>query len=401
MNQELIKELSRTSPEKIIMLVIDGLGGLPDPATGKSELETAGLPNLDALTARSICGLADPVGPGITPGSGPGHLAVFGYDPVACRIGRGALEAVGIDIDLQPDDVAARGNFCTVDASGTITDRRAGRIATDVSTRLCELLEKIEIPGITLLVKPVREHRFVIVFRGDGLAAKVTETDPSRTGVKPLPVEPEDPAGRKLAAAANEFIGKAAAVLADHQPANMILLRGFARKPDFPTMQEIYRLNPLAIALYPMYRGLARLVGMDVDTSGGSTLRDEIETLEQNYGAYDFFFVHVKWTDSAGEDGDFARKVKVLEEVDAVIPSILALKPDVLVVTGDHSTPAAVQGHSWHPVPVLISAKHCRPDPVTEFTETAFITGGLGRIASSQIMPIAMANAQKLKKYGA
>ncbi|MCJ7605767.1 MAG: 2,3-bisphosphoglycerate-independent phosphoglycerate mutase [Dehalococcoidales bacterium] len=401
MNQELIKELSRTSPEKIVMLIIDGLGGLPDPATGKSELETAILPNLDALAARSICGLADPVGPGITPGSGPGHLAVFGYDPITCQIGRGALEAVGIDVELQPNDVAARGNFCTVDENGIITDRRAGRVATNISAKLCELLEKVTIPGITLLVRPVREHRFVVVFRGDGLVAEVTESDPSQKGVKPLPVAPESPDGRKLAGVANEFIEKAAVILAGRHPANMVLLRGFARKPDFPTMQEIYKLNPLAIALYSMYRGLARLVGMDVDDSGGSTLQDEIKALKKNYGAYDFFFVHVKWTDSAGEDGDFARKVKILEEVDAVIPSILALKPDVLVVTGDHSTPAAVQGHSWHPVPVLINAKHCRPDAVTEFTETAFIAGGLGRILSSQIMPLAMANALKLNKYGA
>jgi 2,3-bisphosphoglycerate-independent phosphoglycerate mutase len=400
MNQELIKEIAITSPDKIVMLVLDGLGGLPDPKTGKTELETARIPNLDALAAKGICGLADPIAPGITPGSGPGHLALFGYDPVKCEIGRGALEAVGIDIELEPEDVAARGNFCTVDGKGIITDRRAGRISTEKCVELCKMLDGMTIDGVDIKLYPVREHRFVAVFRGDKLEEGVTESDPSRTGIAPLKISAIKPDAGRMADIANRFAAKAKEILAGHHPANMILLRGFAKKPHFPTMQEIYKLNPLAIAVYPMYRGLARLVGMTVARTG-TTLEDEFKTLQGNFKKYDFFFLHVKWTDTAGEDGDFARKVKVLEQVDAALPMLTALKPEVLVITGDHSTPAAFGGHSWHPVPVVICSKYCRTDSVKEFSEPAFLAGGLGRIASTQIMPLAMANARKLTKFGA
>jgi len=399
-NLELIKELSITSPEKIVLLVIDGLSGLPDPKTGKTELETARIPNLDALAAKGICGLADPIAPGITPGSGPGHLALFGYDPISCNIGRGVLEAVGIDIELKPGDVAARGNFCTVNEKGIITDRRAGRISNEKCAELCRLLDGTSIDGVDINVYPVREHRFVAVFHGDNLIASVTESDPSRTGVAPLKINALSLEASRLADIANSFAVKAKAILSKHHPANMILLRGFAVKPGFPSMQEIYKLNPLAIAVYPMYRGLARLVGMKVAQTG-TTLEDEFKTLQDNYKNYDFFFLHVKWTDTAGEDGDFDRKVKVLEQIDAALPGLTGLEPDVLVITGDHSTPAIFGGHSWHPVPVLICSKYCRTDNVKKFSESAFLVGGLGRISATQIMPLAMANARKLTKFGA
>jgi 2,3-bisphosphoglycerate-independent phosphoglycerate mutase len=400
MNQEIIKGLSITSPEKIVMLVLDGLGGLPDPRTGKTELESARIPNLDALAARGICGLADPVAPGITPGSGPGHLALFGYDPVVCEIGRGALEATGIDVELKPGDVAARGNFCTIDSAGNITDRRAGRISTEKSAELCKLLDGMTIDEVDIKIYPVREHRFVAVFSGKHLETELTESDPSQTGKPPLAIKATDVKAEKTAAMVNKFIARAREILRDHHPANMILLRGFAKKPQLATFQEIYKLNPLAIAVYPMYRGLARLVGMQVAKTG-TTLEDEFKTLKENYKNYDFFFLHVKWTDSAGEDGDFARKVKVLEQVDKALPMVMELKPDVLVVTGDHSTPAAFGGHSWHPVPVVVNAKYCRTDSVKEFSENAFLGGGLGRIKATDIMTLAMANARKLTKFGA
>jgi len=400
MNLDQIKEIAVTSPEKIVMLVLDGLGGLPDPKTGKTELETARIPNLDKAAAQGICGLSDPVAPGITPGSGPGHLALFGYDPIVNQIGRGVLETVGIDIELGVDDVAARGNFCTIDNKGIITDRRAGRISTDKCAELCKLLDGIKIGGVDIKVYPVREHRFVVVFHGKGLQTELTESDPSQTGEAPLVVKPEKAIAKKTADIINQFIAKAKSILDKHHPANMILLRGFARKPHLPTMEEIYKLNPLAIAVYPMYRGLARLVGMQVAQTG-TTLEDEFKTLKENYAKYDFFFLHVKWMDTAGEDGDFARKVKILEEVDAALPTLTALKPDVLVITGDHSTPAVYSGHSWHTVPVLICSKYCRTDNVKEFSETAFLAGGLGRIHATDIMPLALANARKLTKFGA
>lgn len=400
MNLEIIKELSVTSPEKIVMLVLDGLGGLPDPETGKTELETAIIPNLDAVAADGICGLADPIAPGITPGSGPGHLALFGYDPLANRIGRGALEAVGIDIELGTDDMAARGNFCTIDDKGIITDRRAGRISTEKCTELCKMLDGMKIEGVDIKLYPVREHRFVAVFHGRGLQTAITESDPSRTGVVPMEIKAESPAATNTADIVNKFIAKAKEALTAHHPANMILLRGFAKKPQLPSMKQIYKLNPLAIAAYPMYRGLARLVGMGVADTGAGIV-EKIKTLQENYQKYDFFFLHIKLTDTAGEDGDFARKIKLLEEVDAALPELDFLKIDILVVTGDHSTPAVFSGHSWHPVPVAISSKYCRTDGVKEFSENAFISGGLGRIHATDIMPLAMANARKLIKFGA
>jgi len=397
---DLIKELAHPSPTKIILLVIDGLGGLPHPETGKTELETANTPNLDQLVSKGICGLADTVAPGITPGSAPGHLALFGYDPISFRIGRGVLETVGIDFDLQPGDVATRGNFCTVNNSGLVTDRRAGRISTEKCTELCQLLDGLVIDNVEILVRPVREHRFIAVFRGKELASDLSDSDPQQSGVAPESVVALTAEARRLASIANQFISRAKETLAGHHPANMLLLRGFSQHPHFPTMSEIYKLKPAAIASYPMYRGLAKLVGMEVLETGAS-IEDEFATLKQSYPDYDFFFLHIKGTDSAGEDGDFDRKVRILEQVDDMLPGLISLEPDVIVVAGDHSTPALLKGHSWHPVPVLLYSKWCRPDRTSEFSETACASGGLGRFPATEIMTLAMANALKLTKFGA
>jgi len=399
-NLELIKPISRSSPTKIVLLVIDGLGGLPNPETGKTELETANTPNLDKLVAEGICGLIDPVSPGIIPGSAPGHLALFGYDPVSFSIGRGVLEAIGIDFDLQPGDVAARGNFCTVDEAGLITDRRAGRISTEKCAELCWLLDGLVIENVKIFVCPVREHRFIAVFRGGDLSPDISDSDPQQLGVAPGVITASCPEADRMAGIANQFITQAKATLVEHLPANMVLLRGFSRQPHFPTMGEIYKLKPAAIAGYPMYRGLARLVGMEV-LETGTTIEDEFKTLIQNYNNHDFFFLHIKGTDSAGEDGDFDRKARIIEQVDKALPKLISMKPEVIVVTGDHSTPALLRGHSWHPVPVLLYSEWCRPDRVSEFSESACILGGLGRFPATQIMPLAMANALKLTKFGA
>ena len=399
-NLDLIKGISRPSPTKIVLVVIDGLGGLPHPKTGKTELETAKTPNLDQLATKGICGLIDPVSPGITPGSTPGHLALFGYDPLKFSIGRGVLEAMGIDFDLKPGDIAARGNFCTVAETGLVTDRRAGRISTEKCTELCQLLDGLVIEGVKLLVCPVREHRFVAVFRGRGLAPEVSDSDPQQTGVAPLAIRALRPEAKRMAGTANQFIARAKTILAKQFPANMILFRGFSRRPHLPAMSEIYKLRPAAIASYPMYRGLARLVGMEVlETEAG--IEGKFKTLTQNYDDYDFFFLHIKAADTAGEDGDFDRKVAVIEEIDSLLPKLLGLQPDVIVVTGDHSTPALLKGHSWHPVPVLLYSKWCRADKVKEFSESACLLGGLGRLRATEIMPLAMANALKLIKFGA
>ena len=395
-----IKDISRSTPSKIVLLVLDGLGGLPHPQTGKTELETANTPNLDRLAKEGICGLVDTVNPGITPGSAPGHLALFGYDPLKFAVGRGVLEALGIDFELEERDVAARGNFCTMDNSGLITDRRAGRISSQRCAELSQLLDGLKIDDVDILVSPVKEHRFVAVFRGEGLGDELSDSDPQREGMSPKEVVPLSAGAAKTAHVANEFIARARTILADHQPTNMVLLRGFARYPSFPQMSEVFGVKPAAIAAYPMYRGLAKVVGMEV-LATGVTIDEEFATLTQHYDSYDFFFIHVKETDMAGEDGDFERKARVIEEVDAALPRLIALNPDVIIVTADHSTPALLKGHSWHPVPFLLRSDWCRPDQVTEFSERACGSGSLGRFRGTHIMPLALANALKLGKFGA
>jgi 2,3-bisphosphoglycerate-independent phosphoglycerate mutase len=397
---EEIHKICWTSPSKIVLLVMDGLGGLPHPETGKTELESARKPNLNRIARDSICGLTDPVSPGITPGSAPGHLAIFGYDPVRYLIGRGVLEALGIDAELKLDDIAARGNFCTVDNKGIITHRRAGRISTDKSTVLCRLLDNINIEGVEISVLPVKEHRFVLILRGTGLSPELADSDPQQIGQAPKKVEALSPQARKTAGIANEFVTQAGSLLQGKTPANMVLLRGFSRQPQIPSMTEIYKLKPAAIAAYPMYRGLARLVGMKT-LPAGESITDELSTLHRHYGKYDFFFIHFKSTDARGEDGDFPAKVQAIEELDQALPDLLSSDPDVLIVTGDHSTPATLAMHSWHPVPFMLRSKWCRPDDVTEFSERACLAGGMGRFPATEIMPLAMANALKLAKFGA
>jgi 2,3-bisphosphoglycerate-independent phosphoglycerate mutase len=397
---DLIRELTEPNDRKIVLLVADGLGGLPLEPGGKTELESARTPNLDACVRDGVCGLSVPVLPGITPGSGPGHLGLFGYDPLQYRIGRGILEALGIHFAVGPRDVAARGNFCTVDAQGVITDRRAGRPTTERCVAMCRKLQQIRIPGVEVFVEPVREHRFVVVFRGDDLGDAVNDTDPQQTGHKPLPARGADPHSENTARAVNQFVAEAARVLRDEAPTNMVTLRGLARYPKIATMQEVYRLRPVAIAVYPMYKGLARLVGMEV-ADAGATLSDQVETLRRLWDQYDFFFLHYKYTDSTGEDGNFAAKVEMIERLDAELPRVRALKPDVLIVTGDHSTPSKLRSHSWHPVPTLLWAQTCRPDAVTEFGESSCLRGGLGQFPAMYLLPLALAHAGRLAKFGA
>jgi 2,3-bisphosphoglycerate-independent phosphoglycerate mutase len=398
---DLMKELNITGQAKIVMLVLDGLGGLPMEPGGPTELEAAHTPNLDALAAESICGLSVPIAPGVTPGSGPAHLALFGYDPLRYEIGRGVLEACGIGFPLEPSDVAARGNFCTVDESGLITDRRAGRIPTEKGTELCQILRAIQLPNVETFVEPVKDYRFVLVLRGEGLSGGLTETDPQQLGVPPRKVEALILEAQQTAELLNQWIAQARELLADQHPANMVLLRGPDKTPVLPSMAEVYGLKAAAIASYPMYRGVAKLVGMDV-LETGETVEEEVETLQTHWAEYDFFFFHVKKTDSAGEDGDFARKASVIEHVDeVVVPAIVSLEPNVLIVTGDHSTPALLKSHSWHPVPTLLRSRYCRPDQVQTFGERACMGGGLGVFPATDLMPLAMANALRLTKYGA
>jgi 2,3-bisphosphoglycerate-independent phosphoglycerate mutase len=400
MDFEHMRKLSRTSPSKIMLLIIDGVGGLPHPKTGKTELELARKPNLNRIARDSLCGLIDPVGPGITPGSAPGHLAIFGYDPVKYNVGRGVVEALGIDLELKPDDIAARGNFCTVDDKEIITDRRAGRLSTDKNTELCRLLNNIAIDGAEISVLPVKEHRFVLILRGKALSPELADSDPQQTGLAPKKIEALSPQAQRTAEIVNEFVSQARSRLQHEPSANMVLLRGFSRRPDIPSIPEIYKLKPAAIATYPMYRGLARLVGMQI-LPGGESITEQLNSLRRYYTDYDFFFIHFKTTDARGEDGDFQAKVQAIEELDNALPGLLSLDPEVLIITGDHSTPATLAAHSWHSVPFMLKSKWCRPDNVAEFSERACLAGGMGRFPSTEIMPLAMANALKLDKFGA
>jgi 2,3-bisphosphoglycerate-independent phosphoglycerate mutase len=396
----LIKEMALITPSKIVMLVIDGLGGLPHLESGKTELETAFTPNIDKLAAVGNCGLTQPVGEGITPGSAPGHLALFGYNPLTYSIGRGVLEALGIDFDLEPGDIVARGNFCTINKNGLITDRRAGRISTEDNIKICRLLDGMDIEGIKIIVRPVKEHRFIVVLRGGGLNPDLSDTDPQLLGIEPKTVRALCPEAELSTRIVNTFLSRVKNILASQYPANYLLLRGFSNRPGFPTLAEIYKLKPAAIASYPMYRGLAKVVGMTVLPTG-SSIGDELKSLERYYADYDFFFIHVKGADAAGEDGDFARKILVIEEVDAVIPRLLKLKPEVLLIAGDHSTPAVLKGHSWHDVPCLLYSENCRPDGIIKFGESSCSRGSLGRLAATSLMPLAMAHALKFTKFGA
>jgi 2,3-bisphosphoglycerate-independent phosphoglycerate mutase len=397
---KLTRELHVKNNTKIVMYVADGLGGLPKEPGGLTELETANTPNLDALAKRGVCGSSIPVTYGISPGSGPGHLGLFGYDPLKYLIGRGALEATGIGFKLEEGDVAIRANFCTVDAAGNITDRRAGRIPTEESAPLAIKLREVSIPGYQIFVEPVKEHRFVIVFRGPALQGNVQDTDPQATGVPPLDPVATDPGSRKAAEIAREFVAQARKLLAAQPKANCLTLRGFSGKPALPGYEEVYGLKAAAIAVYPMYKGLAQLVGMEI-LGKPQTLDEQMTLLEQNWQKYDFFFIHYKYTDSTGEDGNFENKVKRTEEFDAAVPRINALNPDVFIVTGDHSTPSMLKSHSWHPVPTILSAKYCRTDSVEKFGERDCLRGGLGQFEAKHLMTLALANAGRLGKYGA
>ena len=397
---KLTRELHVKNATKIVMYVGDGLGGLPQQPGGLTELETAKTPNLDALAKIGVLGGSIPVLPGISPGSGPGHLGLFGYDPLQYVIGRGALEATGIGFALQEGDVAIRANFCTLDASGKISDRRAGRIPSEESAPLAIKLRAVKIPGFEVFVEPVKEHRFVIVLRGPGLRGDVHDTDPQITGVPPLDPVAADAGSKKTAEVAKEFIRQALELLKGEKKANGLTLRGFSGKPKLPSYEEVYGLKAAAIAVYPMYKGLARLVGMDI-VGNAQTLDEQMTVLEENWSKYDFFFIHFKYTDSTGEDGNFEAKVKRTEEFDAAVPRITALKPDVLIVTGDHSTPSMLSSHSWHPVPTLISAKFCRTDGCEKFGESDCLRGGLGQFEAKHLMTLALANAQRLGKFGA
>ncbi|BCP65325.1 2,3-bisphosphoglycerate-independent phosphoglycerate mutase [Thermus thermophilus] len=400
-----LKELAQKTPSKILLIVLDGVGGLPLEPGGPTELEAAKTPNLDRLAEESALGLLTPVYPGLAPGSGPGHLALFGYDPFRYVVGRGALSALGLGADFREGDVALRGNFATLDPEGKVVDRRAGRPPTEENQRVVAKLKEAipRIEDVEVHFYTESEHRFLVVLRGEGLEDKVTDTDPQKTGLPPLKAKALDEASERTARLVNLLSERIREVLKDEPRMNGALFRGASKKPSFPRMQEVYKLTPAAIASYPMYKGLASLVGMEVlPVEGeGDALEGKLKALKENWGRYDFFYFHVKKTDAMGEDGNFRGKVEKVELFDALLPEILALGPDVLAITGDHSTPALLKAHSWHPVPLLLKAPYLRADEARRFTEREAQRGSLGHLRGVELMPLLLAHAGKLLKYGA
>jgi 2,3-bisphosphoglycerate-independent phosphoglycerate mutase len=392
--------LVQPAPGKIVLVVLDGLGGYAGPERG-TELEEAHTPNLDALAAAGSLGLQDPVGPGITPGSGPGHMALFGYDPVEYQLGRGALSAAGLEVVVKPGDVAARGNLATLDAEGRITDRRAGRLPDPEAAEVVRLLrEGIAIEGVEVTIAHEAQHRVLVVFRGEDLSALLADTDPQKVGVPPLPPLANVPLADRTAEVVAEFDRQARAILAHHPKANVVLLRGFDSHRELPSMYDRLGVRAAAIAVYPMYRGVASLVGMDI-LPRPANLEEELALLRKYWDDYDFFFFHHKSPDSAGADGNFTAKVAAIEALDVAIPEIAALGPDVVIVTGDHSTPSQMAAHSWHPVPVLMWGPRVGRDDQSQFGERWCLHGALGRRPGQQLMALAMAAAGRLAKFGA
>lgn len=397
--EKITSELSYDTPSKIVLLVLDGMGGLP--INGQTALHAAKTPNLDALASQSVCGLTDPVFMGITPGSGPAHLSLFGYDPSNYPLGRGILEAMGVGVDVGEDDLVARGNFATL-KNGLITDRRAGRIPSSKSALICEKINRelgtVEETEVVLF--PGKEHRFVVRFRGKGLSDSLFDADPQKNNKAPLYTEAQKEKAERAAKVVNVFIEKTTLLLKNSPVANTVLLRGFSKLPSLPTMDNLYHLKPVAVAHYPMYKGLAKLVGMDV-VDVGPTIEDVFTTAEKIYADYNFFYLHVKKPDAAGEDGNYKEKIKAISETDTFIPRLLALKPEVLAVTSDHSTPCLLKSHSWHPNPFLLHSRTAQQDEVNTFSEIQCASGYLGRFPALNTMTLLMAHAEKLKKYGA
>lgn len=399
---QILRDLHKASSSKIVLLVLDGLGGLPRTSDGKTELEAAKTPHMDQLAQQGSLGAIVPLGPGLTPGSGPAHLALFGYDPIAQPVGRGVLESIGVGLEVARGDVAARGNFCTVDAQGRITDRRAGRIPGEMAAPIAERLATIRVDGAETVVRHVREHRFAVVFRGSGLHPALADTDPQATGLAPLPVQAADPAAERTGRIVQAWIDQAFDLLRSEPLANGLTLRGFSTDPALDPFPEAFGVRAGCVAVYPMYRGVSALVGMRVVDFDGETPAEEFRAAAAAWDDFDFFFIHVKKPDSRGEDGDFEAKALAIEEVDQALPALLDLKPDVLAITGDHSTPSQMRSHSWHPVPLLLWAPAtARVDHAHAFGEAACAAGGLGTIPSASLMPLLLAHAGRLEKYGA
>lgn len=413
---ELLKDLAFPNGTKILLWVFDGVGGLPHPESGKTELEMAQTPHLDAFARQASCGGLEPFGAGVTPGSGPGHMSIFGYPVADFDLARGVVEVLGAervllngeevaDFRLRPSDLAMRGNFATLDdrnGQKVVSDRRANKIATEESARVCERLSReIHIEGYEVFVMPGEQHRFAVTIRGPELASGLTDGDPQKSGLAVPPIAATRPAAKRAAEVVNAFVEQATTVLEAEPQANTVLLRGIGTPPEIPTMQELYGIRCAAIATYPMYRGIASLVGMDVLEVGSMSHEDEVATLEKHFDDYDFFYLHIKETDSYAHTGEWEKKAGVLEECDPLFERARALGFDVVIVTGDHCTPCLLMEHSWHPIPTMLWSKTVLAGGSQAYTERECYKGTMGVRPSTDLLPLALAEAGRLKKFGA
>ncbi len=396
-----IQSLAEKNENRIVLLVLDGVGDCSNDGKG-TALQIAATPNMDKLAGKSALGLAHPVAPAITPGSGPGHLGLFGYDPLIYKVGRGVLSANGIGFELQQGDVAARLNFCTLDDNGNVSDRRAGRISTEKNEELVKKIkEKLEPPnGIDIFMETVAEHRTLLVLRGKDLTDNLGDTDPQETGVPPLAPDRKPYGSSRTADIVKNLLDQIKEILDDEEKANFLLTRGFAQQPEWPSFAERYQVKPAAVAGYPMYKGISRLLGIEIFSEAKEAeqiCKDVVRALQD----HTFVFGHYKYTDKTGEDGDLDEKVKVIEDMDKALPDLIGADPDVLIITGDHSTPPSLESHSWHPVPVLMKAPYLRGDSGDQFDEVSCRNGELGTFYARELMPLALAHSGKLQKYGA
>ncbi len=395
------REWAQNDGGSIVLLVMDGVGDIPDDR-GRTPLEAARTPNLDRIARKASLGRTIPIAPGVTAGSVAGHLALLGYDPMAVKIGRGPIDALGVGVDLQPGDVVMRGNFATV-KDGIVIDRRAGRLPGDTAAELCFALNaklRFKFEGIETQIAQTAEHRFVLHLRGNNLSPQITDTDPGQNGLPAKPCRANAPQAARTAEIVN-IVAKAAADFLMINRANAILLRGAGARPHLASFNDHYGLNAMAVATYPTYRGIAAACGMELYPMMPSDAHDAINfavSALQGPNKHQFIFIHYKNTDTAGEDGNFDAKVAAIEHLDAALKPLVDQPPDVLVVAGDHPTPVAMRGHSWHPVPLMIASKWTPGGKNQRYTERQCADGELGTIKATDVMALAMGHAKRLRK---
>ena len=408
---------------KGIIFVIDGMGDRPMKELGdKTPLESANTPSMDKMVTEGITGIMDTIRPGVRPGSDTAHLTLLGYDPYEVYTGRGPFEAAGVDLDVEPGDIAFRCNFETADDDLTITDRRAGRINSRTD-EIADTINQMKIDdNVEIIFKESDAHRGVLVLRGEGLSDKITDADPKHEGNKPKIVKPLDDSdeAKYTADVVNQFVNKSYEMLKDHpvnieriengeHPANIVLPRGVGAVPQITPFEEKYGLKGACVAETGLIQGIAKLAGMDIIHVPGATggINTDIDSVHKHIidtvksDKYDFILVNVDGADEAGHDGDTIGKRDFIEKIDPIMKDLDAMDDIVLFVTADHSTPVSIMDHSGDPVPVFLKAPGLRVDDVTEYGERAAAKGGLCRIRGSDVIYIIRDLMNEMPKFGA